>query len=178
MNVLNRRGFSIVEAMMGITVLMIGIVPVMSFLVSTNRGYTRVDGEVSAAMAGFELLTTIRGERWDENSTPAGNAGRVISYLAAGSRSDIGPDVGETTIDTFDDVDDYNEYTDKFGSRYTRTVLVKYINADFDGGTNAYTFSDAAKSDYKLIRVTVTWTGAKGPTSETMETICVNGVAI
>lgn len=146
---------------MAVSILIVGILPVMSLLVNTNRGQQRFEREVSGAMAMQDLFAKIRTYKWDENS---GNS----AYT--NSRSAIGFEPSETVAD---DVDDFNGYSDKFDGM-TRTVLVKYVNLALNGSV-----SDAANpSDYKLIRVTVSKPTPSGPMSESSETILVNGVPL
>lgn len=161
---LNQRGFSVVEVIIGIAILIVGVLPVMSLLVSTNRNQVQFDAEVTSAMAAQDLLAVIRQLKWDENS------GNPPAFTA--SRSSIGLDGGEAAAADFDDIDDYHAYSDSFDSKFRRVVQVNYVNVVLNGAVTAA----GGPTDYKLVRVTVNWNTPAGPAGETTDVLLVNGV--
>lgn len=103
---------------------------------------------ISATNVGQALMEEIRSKRWDENSPIP----PVVYTIPPG------PEAGEAratctgTPNTFDDVDDYNGYSETCtwgGPDYTTDVVVCYVDA-----TDLNTCV-AGPTDYKRIEVTV-----------------------
>ncbi len=108
------------------------LVPVFIMGVKSNKATEKVQ---TATYLSAELLEEIKMRKWDEN-TPANGA-----YTGTYSTT-MGVDSGETATDktTFDDIDDFNGYTESppknpMGvalsalSAFSRSVVVQYVDA-------------------------------------------------
>lgn len=144
------RGFVLVEVTIAYVLLvfaLVSLVPV--FIVAIRAGASTEQLQVATYLSN-ELLEEVRLRKWDER-TPA-NEGHIAAPSA------LGVDGTESASDktTFDDVDDFNGWTepsavDPVGralpafKSYRRAVTVAYV-------TSAMAPS-AAATDYKLITV-------------------------
>ncbi|MBI5026526.1 MAG: prepilin-type N-terminal cleavage/methylation domain-containing protein [Nitrospirae bacterium] len=142
----NKKGFTLIELLLIIIIVAIALPTLLWVLGQGARQGVDAELRVIAANLAQGLMEEIKSKRWDENSP-----------IPPGVYSAIGPD-GEArtactgTPSTFDDVDDYNGYSETCpwgGVSYTRDVQVCYVNtADLNACV-------AGPSDYKRIRVTV-----------------------
>ncbi len=142
------KGFTLIEIIMIIVIVAIAIPTLLVLLGQGAKQGVYAELEIVATNVGQALMEEIRSNRWDENSPiPPG------AYT-----SPLGPEVGEARTactgspSTFDDVDDYNGYTETCswgGPSYTTGVELCYVNA-----TDLNTCV-AGPTDYKRIEVTV-----------------------
>lgn len=144
------RGFVLVEVTIAYVLLIFALVSLVPVFIVAIRAGASTEQLQAATYLSTELLEEVRMRKWDERT------GSTFAHIPAPSA--LGLDTGETATDktTFDDVDDFNGWTES-GARdpimrvltdfkaYTRTVTVAYV----DGDLNA----SAAATDYKTITV-------------------------
>lgn len=151
----NFKGFTLAEVLVAVFVIVIALVPLITVL---GQGVKRGKDPQKITMANMlaqDLLEEILAKKFDENPANPDTPGR------------LGPDTGESRSGNppnrcFDDVDDYDNYTDSPPREvdgtvmtdytgYTRTVIVDYVNeTNFDQVSVVIT-------RFKRIRMTVTW---------------------
>lgn len=142
------RGFILVEVTVAYVLLAFALVALMPVFVLAIRTGTKTEELQTATYLSTELLEEIRLRRWDE-LTPA-------SPVHISAPSPLGPDAGETDKSRFDDVDDFNGWTeagalDPMGAAlpdfksYTRTAAVSYVDANMN--------ASVAATDYKMVTV-------------------------
>ncbi len=149
------------ELIIAVTLLIVGLIPTVSLIINLRRGIEDRDVEINTLLSGQSLLEIIKAKKWDENSVvPAG-------YVTAPSA--IGADTGESMATLYDDVDDYNGFTDQPDSYTTRTVSVKYVNVPLNGSVS----DSATPTDFKFIKVSIQKTGPH-PVSQEVQTIMSN----
>lgn len=145
-----KSGFTLVEVL--VSILLTGLA-FMLFLQALNTGKNvRVKSELrtrqSALLNSIENL--IRARRFDENN--------LAPWTSAVS---LGVDSNETSINQFDDVDDFNNYSTASISDYpgfSYDVKVFYSEPEISTGVNAgkhlFTYSEN-KTNYKSIAISV-----------------------
>jgi type II secretory pathway pseudopilin PulG len=146
------KGYLLVEVSIAYMILALAIAALVPTFILAIKA-TKNTEKIQVAMdLSTELLEEVRMRRWDETTeTPA-------AYTS--SPSTLGPDTGETATDKtyFDDVDDFNGWTEK-GAKdplnrtlnnfkaYDRSVVVSYANAFL------VALSTPTTSDYKRVTV-------------------------
>ena len=145
-----KSGFTLVEVL--VSILLTGLA-FMLFLQALNTGKNvRVKSELrtrqSALLNSIENL--IRARRFDENN--------LAPWTSAVS---LGVDSNETSINQFDDVDDFNNYNTASISDYpgfSYDIKVFYSEPEILTGVNAdkyfFTYSDY-QTNYKSIAISV-----------------------
>lgn len=152
-------GFTLIELIISIVALSIALSIVSTLIAPTEQQSADQILQVKAAELGQSFLNDISSRAFDQNSDMAG--GRV----RCGEPNDgsnpcstvLGPEVGETTRDLFNDVDDFNGYSLKMNAQgdalhagYTNFTV--NINVIYDG--NSLGFADNLSA--KRITVTIT----------------------
>ncbi|MBL8024122.1 MAG: prepilin-type N-terminal cleavage/methylation domain-containing protein [Elusimicrobia bacterium] len=156
-----RSGLTLVEALIALVVISIVFLGVMKMFQTVVTSPHEVYNRTLLSVHAQNLLTTIRLARWDEQ----GPAGTVALS------SDLGPDALETGPADFDDIDDWNGYSDSVGL-YTRNVSVIFVNPQEVAGVIKLVPAVAGlKTDHKQVRVTVT----RGETTKTLSSLFSNG---
>ncbi|MEW6555814.1 MAG: prepilin-type N-terminal cleavage/methylation domain-containing protein [Elusimicrobiota bacterium] len=150
-----RYGFTLIEVMIAVAVLVIALVPLLKFLTDSIKTTQFFGDQSKADKLAQELLEEIKGKKWDENSPPDG------SPIDLANASNIGIDSGESLSNklTFDDIDDYNSYQETVLSKFSRKVIVKYYTIP-DSGGEMQTAGDglgSVKTNYKWLQITVSW---------------------
>lgn len=116
----NSRGFTLVEVIVGIVVLSIALSIISTLIVPAEEKSADQILQVKAAELGQSLLNDITSRAFDHNSDMAGGRLRCGENKPDGSANlcttSLGRDLGETTRDQFNDVDDFNGYTAKFNA--------------------------------------------------------------
>ena len=105
------RGFTLIE--ISVSIAAIGILCVLglnAYRILMTQG-TDPLYSMRAAELGQSYLEEMLGKRFDENS-PLGNSLRCNAPSRPTCSATLGPDAGETTHITFDDFDDYNNFSD------------------------------------------------------------------
>ena len=140
-------GFSLIEMVVGISVLAIAMTAVTALVAPQATQSTDPIYQVRAAELGQSLLNEIMAKSFDEASNPSGGLVRCGEGGTTCSTT-LGPDTGETDPDAFDDVDDYHGYTSSaelldststyasLYTGYTFTVSVIY-DGDYNGTADA-----------------------------------------
>ncbi len=138
------RGFTIIELIIVIVVLGIALPPLLFTVSDTLEDNVKVRTIQTASVLGRSLLEEILSKRYDENtSSPWSNP--------------LGPNGGETRA-TYDDIDDFDGFTENPISGFTgysSSVTVYYVNPDTAGLDTAQPDSSNTL-DYKRIDVTIT----------------------
>ena len=154
---MNSKGLTLFETVISIVIVSVAIVGILSVIYNvTQRGINPVM-EMKANELGQAMLDEILLKRWDED-TPLGG-GHINVALA-----NIGTETGENSRQDFDDVDDYDGYSDG-----TSTEPLKDENGNQLSGFTGYSrkisvvFEKPAdapaaidQNNYKKVTVTVT----------------------
>lgn len=117
------RGFTFIEVILAIVLLAIIMPGLLYVFVNTTVTASNADALPIATTLGNDLMEDIKSRKFDE----------LDSKSASGNWSaPLGADTGEITTDktTFDDVDDFNGWTQNFGSDfpgYNASVTVSYV---------------------------------------------------
>ncbi len=117
----NQRGVTFVELALAIFFLAITLPALMKLFSETAVTAAQVDRLPVATALASELMEEIKSRKFDELST----------QVSGNWSTALGPDAGETTKASFDDVDDFNGYTQNFASpfsSYSATVSVAYVS--------------------------------------------------
>ncbi len=180
----NIDGFTLVEFVVTIIILSFTSFIILPFFQSISHSPDALLRQRAVAL-GQAMMDEIMAKKWDSNS-PNGGGPLNTTESSRGSvnASAIGREVGEGPAArlTWDDVDDYNSFTesdtfdDHAGSSfslngYTRTVAVTYIPSDSDPITTSTptgTTIQASRTDSKRIVVSVL-----SPLNETFEFVAV-----
>jgi len=101
------RGFTLIELVVGITLVAIAVTLLAKLIVPAVRQSAEPLVQQRAASLAEALMDEILSKRYDEN-TPDGGV-PPCSALTIPCSTTLGPDAGETRPD-YDDVDDYNAY--------------------------------------------------------------------
>jgi Tfp pilus assembly protein PilV len=144
------RGFVLVEVTIAYVILIVALVALVPVFIMAIRAGTKMEQLQTATYLSEELLEEVRMRRWDELTAAS------LAYIPIPSA--LGVDAGETAgiKTTFDDIDDFNGYTeagvlDPMGNAlpdfksYTRTVTVAYVDANLNVSVPV--------TDYKKITV-------------------------
>lgn len=120
----SKKGFSMIEVVLLITILAVAIPPLVQLFSETAVTGAQAAILPTATMFANGLMEEIKSRKFDE----------LGSKSASGNWSTaFGPDSGEAGNKTlFDDVDDFNRWTQVFGSpqqAYTASVSVSYVAA-------------------------------------------------
>ena len=158
------NGFSLLELIITILIISLGAGILYSYMEAIIRSPEPTLRERALALA-TGLMDEIVAKKWDENSPLGG--GNTTS-----PSSTLGPDPGETGRTRYDDVDDYNgftesdTFTDQAGNSFnvegvSREVTVDYI-ADSSTAIDASSPpSSATSTNTKRIVVKVTTPGGE-----------------
>lgn len=165
----NQRGFTLIELIVGIVVLTLSL-SIMSTLIAPAEEKSADNVlQIKASELAQSLMNDITSRAFDDNSDMSG--GRVRCGEPAGGDNDcttvIGVEADEDEDDrnTFDDVDDFNGFTDRVNS----------TGGDIDGGyaqfdievNVIYAGTELGLSDNTLAkRITVTVTTPLGTAIE------------
>ncbi len=151
---LTNMGITLVELSIAAAVLFIAILPLFLLLNRTVKEVMFYNRSTAATKLGQDLIEEILSmPQWDENAAP----GKAIALGSATAAGSLGADAGEPP---FDDIDDYNgvndDQTSGSGSKFHRRVVVDYV-AIADGNVTINDIAAGAPTDYKRVRVIVTW---------------------
>jgi MSHA pilin protein MshD len=159
-------GFSYIEVLMAVMILALALVPLLSQFYVGFQGNINAEIVTQATDLANELTEEIKSKRFDENEFPE-------DPVSAGS---LGTDLSEDPDDrsTFDDVDDYNNWSQSppqsmEGSvlsdfdEFTRSVEVSYIRINGDTWEPS-----SSTSFYKRVVVRVTHPKLDEKTIETI----------
>lgn len=119
----SQAGFTFVEIILAILLLAIVVPPLLNLFANITMAGVQSDVIPQAASLAVELMEEIKSRQFDELTQKDGNGNWSTT---------LGTDAGESAANkaTFDDVDDFNGWTQNFGSglaQYTATVTVAYV---------------------------------------------------
>jgi MSHA pilin protein MshD len=132
------RGFILMEAAVCILVLSLALAALLTMFSMTLKASRSTQNVIVATQLAQEMLEEVRLRKWDqETPTPA-------AYIQTPSA--IGIDAGEVATEktTFNDIDDFNGWSEKPAngplqtalnvafSSYTRTVTVAYVDPNLN----------------------------------------------
>jgi prepilin-type N-terminal cleavage/methylation domain-containing protein len=123
-----RQAMTLVECMVAISILS-GVALVTAWTLSSGaQNVARADHASRGARLGRDLMEEIRSKAYDDpNQTPL-----------------FGPESGETTRAAFDDLDDYNGWTESAGS--LQTAAGETYDADDQRFSRSVTVTDVSQS--------------------------------
>ena len=139
-----KKGFTLIEIIISLVLLGFALFGLINLYMNLSVNNVAAQYRGTATMLAQELIEEIKAKRFDERTTKD----------LSGNWSVIGIDSGETAGNkaTFDDVDDFNGWSENLTSPYTgftRTASVIYV-APGDLDT-----SSTRDNDYKKVIVTV-----------------------
>jgi type II secretory pathway pseudopilin PulG len=149
---MNKKGLTLIEAVAVIVVLGLAIPVLLRLFAEVSYKSARSESVSVATFYAEQLMEEIKSKRFDESSF----------YPWSTS---LGPDTStkgldgtnnETTANksNWDDIDDFNGYSDTPTGGYSRSVTVIYLNpAITSGGT--WQALGSGTSEYKRVAVTV-----------------------
>ncbi|MDD5217007.1 MAG: prepilin-type N-terminal cleavage/methylation domain-containing protein [Candidatus Omnitrophica bacterium] len=144
------RGFTLVELIITSVILgfvLLSLVQLLGNLSKLGQGGNSRNKQTIIAQ---ELMEDIRGRRFDE----------FVSKSGSNWSTTLGTNSGESSSNksSFDDVDDFNSWTENLGAPYTgytTSVAVCYVNS-----SNLNTcVASSPTTEFKLVQVTVSKTG-------------------
>jgi MSHA pilin protein MshD len=143
-----RRGFVLIEVTIAYVLLAVALTALVPVFIVSVRAGTRTEQLQTATYLAAELLEEVKLRKWDEVSTSPG------AHVDAPST--LGIDTGETATDktTFDDLDDFNGYSEPAATDplnraltdfkdFSRSVTVSYVDSDLN--------ASVATTNYKQI---------------------------
>jgi len=156
----NSRGFTLIELIIGIVVLSISLSIVSTLISPAEEKSADQILQVKAAELGQSFLNDISSRAFDHNSDMAGGRLRCGEAKLDGSAnpcsSVLGPEVGEDSRDLFNDVDDFNGYELKVNAQ-GESLHTSYTNFEIDVVVEYDGLSlGLADGNAKLITVTIT----------------------
>ena len=148
----NNRGFTLVEVSVVVIILTLAF---MVFLKALNTGKSvRVNSEIRTIQGSIlsDIENQIRSRRFDENiNAPWSNI--------------LGKDLGEISIEQFDDIDDFDEYTITSLTDYPGFGI--YVDVFYANPETKFRVSQSIQTNYKNVAVTISH-GTIASISDTM----------
>ena len=148
----NYRGFTLVEVSVVVIILTLAF---MVFLKALNTGKSvRVNSEIRTIQGSIlsDIENQIRSRRFDENTNaPWSNI--------------LGKDLGEISIEQFDDIDDFDEYTITSLTDYPGFGI--YVDVFYANPETKFRVSQSIQTNYKNVAVTISH-GTLASISDTM----------
>ena len=148
----NNRGFTLVEVSVVVMILTLAF---MVFLKALNTGKSvRVNSEIRTIQGSIlnDIENQIRSRRFDENTNaPWSNV--------------LGKDIGEISIEQFDDIDDFDEYS--ITSLTDNPGFGIYVDVFYANPETKFRVSQSMQTNYKNVAVTISH-GTLASISDTM----------
>ena len=148
----NNRGFTLVEVSVVVIILTLAF---MVFLKALNTGKSvRVNSEIRTIQGSIlsDIENQIRSRRFDENTNaPWSNV--------------LGKDMGEISVEQFDDIDDFDEYSISSLSDYPGFGI--YVDVFYANPETKFRVSQSIQTNYKNVAVTISH-GTIASISDTM----------
>ena len=136
----NNRGFTLVEVSVVVIILTLAF---MVFLKALNTGKSvRVNSEIRTIQGSIlsDIENQIRSRRFDENTNaPWSNV--------------LGKDMGEISVEQFDDIDDFDEYSITSLTDYPSFGI--YIDVFYVNPETKFRVSQSMQTNYKNVAVTI-----------------------
>lgn len=150
-----KKGITLIEMVVMIVVLSVAIPTLLRMWADVAWRSVRSEAMADATFYAQDLLEEIKSKKFDEISVSPRS-------------STLGSEPGESRLGTgnasFDDADDYNNYSDSPAAGYNRSVTVDYVRLgsgniwESCGSVNCQNITDCTQCNaccYKRIRVTV-----------------------
>ena len=148
----NNKGFTLVEVSIVVIILTLAF---MVFLKALNTGKSvRVNSEIRTIQGSIlsDIENQIRSRRFDENTNaPWSNI--------------LGKDLGEISIEQFDDIDDFDEYSITSLTDYPGFGI--YVDVFYANPETKFRVSQSIQTNYKNVAVTISH-GTIASISDTM----------
>lgn len=136
----NYRGFTLVEVSVVVIILTLAF---MVFLKALNTGKSvRVNSEIRTIQGSIlsDIENQIRSRRFDENTNaPWSNV--------------LGKDIGETSVEQFDDIDDFDEYSITSLTDYPGFGI--YVDVFYVNSETKFRVPQSTQTNYKNVAVTI-----------------------
>lgn len=153
-------GFTLVEALIALVIISMIFLGMMRLFQRVVKSPHESFNRTEIALQANTLMARIRLGRWDER----GPAGTVPTAVAT-----LGQDAGESVPADFDDIDDWDGYSDTVGP-FSRHVSVRFMRWNNASGAVSLVESPVP-TDLKQVQVTVTC----GDQSKTLSALFSNG---
>ena len=135
----SRSGVSLIELVAVIVVVGIAVPALLTVWADISWRSVRSEALSDSALYAHDLMEEIRSKRFDEaDETP---------WTAS---AQFGPDPGETTRNLYDDVDDFNGFSETVAAGYVCSAAVGYMQLN-----GAVWQAASGVTDFKRITVTV-----------------------
>lgn len=148
----NYRGFTLVEVSVVVIILTLAF---MVFLKALNTGKSvRVNSEIRTIQGSIlsDIENQIRSRRFDENTNaPWSNV--------------LGKDMGEISVEQFDDIDDFDEYSITSLTDYPGFGI--YVDVFYVNSETKFRVPQSTQTNYKNVAVTISH-GTLASISDTM----------
>lgn len=148
----NNRGFTLVEVSVVVIILTLAF---MVFLKALNTGKNvRVNSEIRTIQGSIlsDIENQIRSRRFDENTNaPWSNV--------------LGKDMGEISVEQFDDIDDFDEYSITSLTDYPGFGI--YVDVFYVNSETKFRVPQSTQTNYKNVAVTISH-GTLASISDTM----------
>ena len=148
----NNRGFTLVEVSVVVIILTLAF---MVFLKALNTGKSvRVNSEIRTIQGSIlsDIENQIRSRRFDENTNaPWSNV--------------LGKDIGEISVEQFDDIDDFDEYSISSLTDYPGFGI--YVDVFYVNSETKFRVPQTTQTNYKNVAVTISH-GTLASISDTM----------
>ena len=148
----NNRGFTLVEVSVVVIILTLAF---MVFLKALNTGKSvRVNSEMRTIQGSIlsDIENQIRSRRFDENTNaPWSNV--------------LGKDMGEISVEQFDDIDDFDEYSITSLTDYPGFGI--YVDVFYVNSETKFRVPQSTQTNYKNVAVTISH-GTLASISDTM----------
>jgi prepilin-type N-terminal cleavage/methylation domain-containing protein len=135
MRPVTRKGLTIIELVVVIVVLGLAIPPLLTMWADVGWRFSRSEFLADSGFYAQALMEEIKSKAFVDPNDP--------------NNTNLGPNAGES-YPNFNDVDDFNGYSDNPASGYTRLVAVDYVSL-----SNATWINSASATDFKRIIITV-----------------------
>ncbi len=136
----NYRGFTLVEVSVVVIILTLAF---MVFLKALNTGKSvRVNSEIRTIQGSIlsDIENQIRSRRFDENTNaPWSNV--------------LGKDIGEISVEQFDDIDDFDEYSITSLTDYPGFGI--YVDVFYVNSETKFRVPQSTQTNYKNVAVTI-----------------------
>ena len=148
----NNRGFTLVEVSVVVIILTLAF---MVFLKALNTGKSvRVNSEMRTIQGSIlsDIENQIRSRRFDENTNAP------WSHV-------LGKDMGEISVEQFDDIDDFDEYSITSLTDYPGFGI--YVDVFYVNSETKFRVPQSTQTNYKNVAVTISH-GTLASISDTM----------
>lgn len=147
--IINNHGWGYIELIIALAIFLIALFPIINLLNGIVEGTQNRKIEFRATLIAQDFMEEIEQKKWDDKSTDPPTYVKLVDRTDAGA---LGPE-GET-YPNFDDIDDYHGYSFQPVPGFTCTATVTYVAVTLNDPVSD---SGGVKTDYKQIKVEITW---------------------